>query len=175
LTVASDEARFASRVAALCVFFDSLPVELPVPVPVAAGVEVVGVVVVGVVVVGVVVVGVVVVGVVVVGVVVVGVVVVGVVVVGVVAVAGVALDRAELSSDAAVCAVALEDWTEAALAVAPIPPWDDVLSPSFSSSAARLASADCRLALACSRVTSASCGSSVARSWPLATCWPSLT
>jgi hypothetical protein len=165
--VASDEARFASRVAALCVVFDSLPVWLLVPVAGGVDVVLVGLLVV---VACVVVAGVVVAGVVVAGVVAAGVVVTGVVVTGVVG-----LDRAELGSNSAVCAVVLEARSEAALAVAPVPPCEEVLSPSFSSSAARLASADCRLALACSRVTSAACGSSVARSWPLATCWPCLT
>ena len=49
------------------------------------------------------------------------------------------------------------------------------VSPSVSSSLVRLASADCRVALACSRVTSALCGSSVASSWPCATCSPWVT
>ncbi len=48
-------------------------------------------------------------------------------------------------------------------------------SPSVSSSRARFASADCRLAFACSSVTSALCGSSVAMSCPWATCSPCVT
>ena len=49
------------------------------------------------------------------------------------------------------------------------------VSPLVSSSLARLASADCSVAFDCSRVTSALCGSSVAKSWPCATCSPWVT
>jgi hypothetical protein len=55
--------------------------------------------------------------------------------------------------------------TEEVDALAPLPADDPVEpSPSVSSSLARFASADCRLAFACSKVTSALCGSSAARS-----------
>ena len=66
--------------------------------------------------------------------------------------------------------------TEAADAVPPLAAPDPVEpSPSVSSSLARFASADCRLAFACSSVTSALCGSSVASNWPCVTCWPWVT
>ena len=70
---------------------------------------------------------------------------------------------------------------EAALALAfepePVPPEVPPVevSPSFSSSCARLAIADWRLARDCSSVTSALCGSSVASSCPSVTCCPWVT
>src|ERR1700722_5665664 len=88
-----------------------------------------------------------------------GVVVAGVLVVGVVPVAGAVVAGPVVTS--AIVAV---------LAVLAVPePCEDV-SP--SSAFVRLASADCRLALACSSVTSAVWGSTAASSCPLVTCCP---
>lgn len=179
LTAALAEARLASRVAALIVVFEVeleeveglasvevvvVPSRLPfVPLPVV----VVVVVVLGRVAGLVVVLGDVVVGAGVLDVLVgvdAGVVLVGVVVVGAYA--------------AAMALAGVLPWSvEAAEAVVPpaLPPALDPeppleLSPSVSSSLARLASADCRVALPCSRVTSALWGSSVASSCPATTC-----
>jgi hypothetical protein len=57
----------------------------------------------------------------------------------------------------------------------PVEPCPEEDSPLASSSLARLASAAWRVAFACSRVTSALCGSKVASSWPCATCLPWVT
>jgi hypothetical protein len=78
---------------------------------------------------------------------------------------------------AAVRASAIEA-VEAVVAFAPDAPEPEELvpwledSPSVSSSRARSASADCKLALACSSVTSALCGSSVASNCPSVTRCP---
>jgi hypothetical protein len=167
LTAAFAEARLASRVAALIVVFEVELEELEgfasvevVVVPsrvvffVVLG-RVAGVVVV-------VVLGDVVVGALVGVVVVAGVVVVVVVVGGVKAAATTWAPEASWLTEAA----------EAVPALAPVLDPEPLveLSPSVSSSLARLASADCRAALPCSRVTSALWGSSLASSCPARTC-----
>jgi len=186
LTAAFAEARLASRVAVLTVALEedepepSLVVEArsfvvePRVVGVLLGVVAVGVTVsvLELEVVGVVVV-VVVFGVVVLGaapVVVVGAVVVGAVAVGTPLAAG-AATVVETSSVLAGCTDAVEALAVAELAEPPVV----VPSPSVSSSLARFASAESRLAFACSSVTSELCGSSVASSSPWVTCSPWVT
>jgi hypothetical protein len=172
LTAAFADARFASRVAELtlelledddefCVelaaeelFVFGVLVALLVPfAPVLVGVEVVVVVGAVLVLVGALVV-------------VVGVAAGAVAVPGAVAVALCEAARASTDAVDAIAAVAV-----------PVPAEDCPVedSPSVSSSLARFASADCRLAFACSSVTSALCGSSAASSWPGSTCSPCVT
>jgi hypothetical protein len=123
-------------------------------------------------------------GVVLVGVAVAGVVVVaGVVEVGVVVAVGVGVGVVVAGAVAVAASGLLARRNEAAEALlelpAPAPELPELcpveLSPSVSSSLARLASADCRAAFACSSVTSALWGSSVASSCPGVTCSPWVT
>ena len=179
LTAALADARLASRVAELTLELgeDELePVSL-VPVEPLLGDLVVGAVVVVVrVPLGVVVAGVVVVGVLP-GAVVVGV--LGEVVVCVLGelLVGGALVRPVAAVAVSEAAVRRTEAVEAAPEPAPEPvelcPVE--VSPLVSSSLARLASAAWRVAFACSRVTSALCGSKVASSWPWTTCSPWVT
>jgi hypothetical protein len=171
LTAALAEARFASRVAVLIVDLDEVPPELASLVSLSRAVEVLllgfdvvrllgevlaGVLLVGVVAVDGVLAGVVLVGVVLAGVVLAGAVAAGVLLGEVVVLAGL-LGDVYVGAPATVAAtlVSLTDAAEALPAPDPLelPPVE--LSPSVSSSLARLAAADCSDALACSSVTSA--------------------
>ena len=70
----------------------------------------------------------------------------------------------------------VDSWTFSRLVLADVPDAPDVPDVAvWFSALVRLSSAEVRLDSACSTVSSAAVGSSVAMSWPLATWSPSLT